>query len=351
MAVTATAASQDEIKEAVDSLLDEIVNGDDTHWECYAAQLSAERAQGFKIGLYKDWSASNMLYLYAQVRGRQASVKGLYAGVAQWRTRGRSVREGERPFYIYGPPSFLVRQAAAAPQPGQLAAQPVPAGQPAQPAVPQAGQQVRMYRKPPIIEVFDYTQTFADDPDYSEPDWGVPLAFGDLDTLRQLTASSPVPVRFVDIASRNEHGWLDKDGITVDASMTPGNQIWTLCHELAHQQLGHLDRVNTTAAPTPDEQSDYAVCEQEAALTQWMVMRMLGLGESAGNDITKAAGLYLRTWMKSDADGNLTPVEGRKTKRKLVKKRFDVSFRAAQRIVGAYMEAATTGAEPAAVPA
>jgi hypothetical protein len=284
---------------------------------------------------------NNTFYLHAQVRRRKASVKGLFAGVDQWRKRGRSVRDGEKPYVIFGPPSFLVRTPNAA-QPGTQAAAAALTGQQQGQQPPAAQQPVRMFRRPPTIEVYDWTQTEADDPDYVEPDWAVPLAYGDLDTLHLLAGTSPVPVTFTDLGSRNEHGWLDSAGITADSSRPVGNRISTVLHELAHYHLEHLEKLNSTAAPVAndDEQSSlYAQCEQEAALAQFLAMKMLGLDETVGNNVTQAAGEYLRSWLRTDSDGKTVTVEGHKTKRKLVLKRFDAAFKAADKIVSAYVEA------------
>lgn len=371
--------SREELKESVDALVDKIVNGDDRYWAEYTARLAAERAAGFRIGLFKTWSANNTFYLQAQVARRRSAVKGLFAGVDQWRKRGRTVRDGEQPYIIFGPPAFR-RPAAPANPPAatatqnQVTAPAATAGQnPAQQnqgTAPAAGTSNRLpaanagrngslvFRRPPVIEVFDWTQTAADDPDYVEPQWAVPLAAGDHDTLALLVDTSPVPVRFADIASKNENGWLDATGITVDESMPVGNRIYTLLHELAHHHLGHLDAISsTTACKQDDKDETRAKCEQEAALAQYLAMKMLGLDESVGNDITAAAGTYLRSWTRVGADGNTVPVEGHKTKRKLVLSRLGEAFKAADAIVTAYAEAlaerdtAVTAAETVAVPA
>lgn len=346
MGATPATLSREDLKASVDELIDEIVHGDDTHWQDYLNRMATERANGVKLGLFRPWSANNRFNVLAQVRNRHDSVKGLYAGHKQWSARGRSIIDGARPYIIYGPPSYLARnpgqnQQPAATAQNQQGAAPAQQPAPAQPQQPQ--QQVRMFRRPPMIEVYDWTQTVADDPDYVEPDWGVPLAFGDLDTLSLLAATSPVPVTFRDIGSRNEHGWLDATGITVDSSMPVGNQIFTLLHELGHHHLGHLDQVTTTTAPVDvvddDTARTYATCEQEAALVQFLAMKMLGLDEGVGNNITEAAGAYLRSWTRTDKDGTIVPVEGHKTKRKLVLKRFDIAIKAADAIIGAYAQA------------
>lgn len=341
----ANRVSEEDLRASVEELLDEIINGDDSCWQRYAEQMAQETAAGFKLGLFKVWSSTNRLHLAAQVRHRGTQVHGMFAGVDQWRKRNRSVREGEEPYIIFGPPTYLRRAAQ------QGAAAQTQAGQPNQPTQqqqPSAQQQANAqqpapqvcFRRPPAIEVFDYTQTVSDNPDFIEPDWAVPLAGGDLSTLETLVQISPVPVVFTDIGSKIENGWLTKAGITVDASMPVGNQIWTLTHELSHFHLGHLDRLASTK-PGEDDQDERAQCEQEAALAQYFTMKMLGLDESVGVNVTAAAGAYLRSWIKDNGDGTTTPIAGYKGRRKLLKQRFDVAFRAAQAIAAAYAQADT----------
>lgn len=337
------AVSEDDLRGAVEELLDEIVNGDDTCWQRFAEQMAAETAAGFKMGLFKTWSSTNRLYLAAQVRRRGQRVHGLFAGVDQWRRRNRSIRPGEEPYIIFGPPTYFVRQQQAAPAQANQPATPAQGQQAQQGQQNQQAQQVQparvlRFRRPPAIAVYDYTQTVSDDPDFVEPDWAVPLAGGDITTLETLAATSPVPVRFVDIGAKLEHGWLDKDGITVDASQTVAGQISALAHELAHHHLGHLEQIADTRG-TDEADEVKARCEQEAALTQFFVMKILGLDESVGVAITAAAGQYLRTWLKVNDDGTTTPIAGHKGRRKLVKQRFDVAFRAAQQITSAYAQA------------
>jgi len=337
-----TTMSEEDLRASVEELLDEIINGDDDCWQQYAAQMAAETAAGFKMGLFKTWSSTNRLYLAAQVRRRGQRVHGLFAGVDQWRQRNRSVRPGEEPYIIFGPPQYFARvQQPAQAQQNQQGQQAQPGQQNQQQPQPAQPARVLRFRRPPAIAVYDYTQTVSDDPDFVEPDWGVPLAGGDLTTLETLARTSPVPVRFVDIGSKIEHGWLDKDGITVDASQTVAQQISTLAHELAHHHLGHLEQLISTAGSDddPDTAQVRARCEQEAALAQFFVMKILGLDESVGVSITAAAGAYLRSWMKVNDDGTTTPIAGHKGRRKLLKQRFDAAFRAAQAITVAYAQA------------
>lgn len=345
----ASADARDELKIAADALLDEVVNGTDDVTQRYVARLAAEAANAHRVhGIFKRWSAHNRSYLHVQVKRRGASTKGLFAGVEQWRKLGRAVRPEEltRPYRIFGSPVVNVRNPRpAAAQGAGAPAQAQP--QPAQPAAPAAGAGNapavhRMYRKPPIIEVFDWTQTYSTDPEYVEPDWETPLAVGDYTTLHTLVTSSPVPVVLrTDIGGMNENGWLNVDGITVDASRPLGNQISTLLHELGHHYGKHLEMLTDTRAAGAGDDGLAQVrarCEQEAALTQWFALTMLGLDEQVGNDITAAASAYLRSWLRTDEDGNEVPVEGKKLKRKLLGQRLDAAIDAANAIVTAYRE-------------
>lgn len=345
MAATAHALSEGDLRTCVEELLDEMVNGDDSHWQAYASRMAAEVAAGFKIGLFKVWSANNRLNLAAQVRRRGEHVHGMYAGVDQWRKRNREVMDGQKPYLIFGPPSYIVRDPhqnaqvpTQRPAPGPTPTTPTPAPMGRQAAAPANGGTLR-WRRPPAIEVYDYSQTRSLDPEYVEPDWSVPLAGGDLDTLRRLVQTSPVPVTFAALGGKLEHGWLDASGITVDGSRTIVEQIWTLAHELGHHHLGHLDQVAATRGlTTTGDDPTGARFEQEAALVQFFVLKMLGLDEHVGVHITAAAGAYLRSWTKTNDDGTTTPIAGHKGRRKLIKSRIDVTFRAAQTIVSAYAQ-------------
>lgn len=344
MVATAKTMTEADLRPAMEALLDEIANGDDSHWQQYADRMAAEVAAGFKIGLYKVWSSNNRFYLTSQAKARKLAVHGMYAGVAQWQQRGREVREGEQPFIIFGPPTFRLRGAQPAPAGAPPAsATPAPPVQPAAtPAAtnttPAPAPQFIGYRRPPTIEVYDYSQTYSTQEDFDEPDWAVPLAGGDLGTLYQLTQVSPVPVTFTDIGAHLEHGWLDATGITIDSSRGVAEQTSTLAHELAHYHLGHLDKIASTRGNPVAEDTARAQCEQEAALTEFFVMKMLGLDESVGVNVTAAAGQYLRTWTKTNPDGTTTPIAGHKGRRKLLKARFADSFRAAQTIAAAYAQ-------------
>lgn len=322
----ATQLSESDVRPHVEELLDEIARGDDTVWQAYTDRLAAEVAAGMKLGMYKTWSANNRMSLVVQARRRRAHVHGIYAGVDQWRKRNRTVRTGEIPYVIFGSPMYRRRVRDDANQPAKGA--------------PNPQDDVLVYRRPPAIPVYDYTQTVSEDPEYIEPDWSAPLAGGDLATLQSLVEVSPVPVKFAHLAAKQEHGWLDATGITIDESRTIAGQIWTLAHELAHFHLGHMDTLASTRGHERDDAR--AKCEQEAAFAQFLTLKMLGLDETVGVDITAAAGQYLRHWAKDNADGTTTPIAGHKGRRRLLKARFDAGFKAATAIVTAYAQHTAT---------
>jgi len=334
-----------ELKTALDALLDEIVNGSDEQLVGYLTRLAHERARAHRAG-----ATTHSLEIQARQRG--VELVGIVTGKSVFEKLGRKVRDGEKPFKIFGPGVrrvIPVNQPAQPATPGQQTNQP----QQQQGNTPQqqpAAGQARVVTHFFLVDVYDWSQTESTDPDYVEPNWAVPLAHGDLSTLRTLTKSSPVPVEFVHVPAKVENGWLDADGIHIDSSALVGNQIYTLLHELAHHYLGHLDRVASTKASTVDADGFTVreVCEQEAALTQFLAMKMLGLDETVGNEVTKAAAGYLRTWTKTDKSGATVAVEGRKAKRKILTSRFDVAAKAADQIVKAYLDCQqsdqTTGA-------
>lgn len=357
MGTTPEVLSTDDVKKASEDLIDEIVNGSDDRLSEYVQAFVDIKANGYKHGLFRTWSANNVLLVFSQVRRRKANTRSLYAGTKQWAKLGRAVREEEldQPYMIFGPPVYTVKDPNAAQ--GISAAGTAVISKSKKATAAHAATQaprVTRYCRPARIPVYDYTQTVSTDPDFIEPDWGVPLAVGDLDTLRLLVQSSPVPVHLRDLGGKSEHGYLDKTGITVNSAMGVGNQIWTMLHELAHHHLGHLERITSTTAPAEEGEGQFetrAVCEQEAGLAQFLAMKMLGLDEQVGNDITKAAGAYLRSWTKTDADGNTITVEGHKAKRKIIMARMNAGMKAADAIVKAYAELKLDVHAPELVPA
>jgi hypothetical protein len=305
-----------QVTDAYAELRKAIVTGTDEHLVAYLSDMARMAANGRRIGLFRRWSHRNHMMLAAQRRQFGEQHIGLYAGAKQWARFERSVRVDARPKVIWAYSAVPVFAAVE------------------DDGTQDADRKVVGHRPGfQLVDVFDWSDTVADDPDFVEPNWCLPLAVGDAATRDALAASSPVPVRFVDVGSRNENGWLDATGITVDSSRPVGNQIATISHELGHLELGHLERLaDTQHSANPDEVR--AECEQEAELTQWLVLKMLGLDEEAGNDLTAKTANYLRTWIDPNTGDD---VAGHKRRGKLLDARLDAAMSAAEKIIDRYL--------------
>lgn len=287
-------------------LVHQLATGTDEAALAYAAQMARFAANARRVhGVFKRWSAHNFLLVAAQTRGCRHV--GLYAGVAQWRSLHRELLPGARPACIW---------------------------------VPVTGRRDDVAEEETVTRfttgvVYDYTDTRSLDPDFVEPSWETPLAVGDQRTLDRLVAAAGAEVRFADFGGRPETGYLTARGfIAVDDSphRTVANKIATLCHELVHLQMGHLARIS--AAPGDRVAQVRADCEAEAALGEWLLLKMLGLDESVGNEVTAAAASYLRSWT---APGTGQPVEGHKARVRLLTARLEEARVAAEAILDRYL--------------
>lgn len=311
----------------------------EAHLREYVVTMADLAANAHKTtGVFRRWSANNYMFLEAQRRMLGENHRGLYAGVAQWALIERQVRPDAKPKRIWVPMTFRVA-AAATPTPGATAATP-PAPAPAANAAPAATHLTRFLTQ----EVYDWSDTFALNPDFVEPNWAAPLSSGDRATLDALVASSPVPVTFRDIGARSENGFLNAEGITVDLTLPLGNQISVLAHELVHHHLGHLEDLTGLRKGSVNADEVRARCEQEAGLGEWLVMLMLGLGEEVGNEVTDAAATYLRSWTNDKGE----ELEGHKGRLKLLNARLNAALAAANSVVAGYMTTASATAVPAA---
>lgn len=345
-ATTPARLSRDEVTQAHEELRRALVGGSSDAALDYASTLARFAANERRVhGTFKRWSSNNLLLLEAQRRRRNLRHVGLYAGTRQWEKMGRAVRPDAVPMTIW---VFSGREEDPAAQPaGQAAPTPPTPPQPTrrqrqapQAAAPQnqapqnpAPQPRHVFRGFIPREVFDYTDTAALDEDFVEPNWAVPLAIGDSATLERLVASSPVPVRFVDFGAHRENGTLNVAGIAIRDEMPIGNRISTLAHELAHHHLGHLEVLaNAKRAEQDDKRAE---CEAEAGLAQWLVMKMLGLDESVGNEVTLAAADYLRSWLDPETG---EAVDGHKRRERLLAARLERGLAAAERILDAFLE-------------
>jgi hypothetical protein len=318
--------SKEKAQELFEGLRRQIVTGNDDAIVAYLSEMSRLAANARRIGLFRRWSARNYMFLAAQARWLHESHLGLYAGAAQWARIDRSVRPGSRPklIWAYVPPAAAKTDDDAQGATPTASADTAKASKSARPTPTQR-------RRPAfrLVEVFDWSDTVSDDPDFVEPNWATPLAAGDAGTLSQLIASSPVPVTLTDLGGSSANGWLDRSGITVNSAMPIGNQISTLAHELTHHQLGHLDLIAETRHG--GDQGDVRIrCEQEAGLGQWLVLKQLGLDETVGNDITASAAAYLRSWSDPDTGEQIA---GHKRRGKLLDARLDAALAAADAIV------------------
>ena len=311
----------EELRDAKKELATALTRGDDHHLTDYLDTLVRTAANARRAhGVFKRWSMSNQLTLESQRRRLAESHHGLYAGTAQWAKLGRLIRDDSRPKVIW---------AFAGTDEDDQQQQP---GQPARHA---------RARFVPVA-VYDWTDTEYEDPSMIEPDWSVPLAAGDRATFDALVASAPTEVTILDQPSRAEHGLLTKDGITLyNASSTVGNQIETLAHELGHFHLDHLTRL-AAASKGAERDEVRAVCEQEAQLVSWLTMKVLGLDEQVGNDVTVSTATYLRSWTDADTGEQ---IDGTKRRMKLLTQRLDVAMTAVDTIVEAYLAVANPTAQ------
>lgn len=344
--VTPARLSREDVKKAHEDLRKALVAGSGSAPLEYAASLAAFAANARRThGTFRQWSMNNCLLLEAQRRRRGLRHVGLYAGVRQWAKMEREVRKDAVPLtiWIYAGTDEDPQNAPPAAQ-GPAAAPQAPAGTgsaanaqaanatPAQTATAAR----RVFRGFIPRDVYDYSDTVSLDPDFVEPNWAEPLAAGDRSTLDRLVASSPVPVRIVDFGARVENGKINEHGISVHSEMPVGNRISTLAHELAHHHLGHLELIES--APRSKREEVRASCEAEAGLAQWLVMKMLGLDESVGNEVTTAAADYLRSWIDPESGEE---VAGHKRRERLLAQRLGRGLGAAETIVDAYLASDT----------
>jgi hypothetical protein len=308
-----TRLTRAEAQECFEELRRRIVTGTDEDMVNYVSELASLAANARKVGMFRKWSSRNYMFIESQRRRFGENHIGLYAGTAQWRKLARVPRDTARPkkMWAFVPPA-AIRDEGLTPEELRAAN----AAHRSRPA----------FR---LVEVFDWSDTVSTDTDFVEPNWAAPLATGDNKTLDRLVSSSPVPVQFLNLGGATANGYLDATGITVNSDLPVGNRISTLAHELVHHQLGHLAVLGNTAEQGEQDEVR-ARCEQEAALGQWLVMKMLGLGEEVGNDITTQAANYLRTW--SDPDSG-EEIAGHKRRGKLLDARLDAALAAADAIV------------------
>lgn len=263
-------------------------------------------------GLFKRWSPRNMRWLTLQANMLGEPHVGLYAGPAQWATMGRAVRDDATPKLIWVPATAVQDEDGDS-----------------------GGDEKPQRRRTYFItqKVFDWGDTFAEDGS-PDPDWEQPLTAGDQRTLDGLIAASPVAVRVrSDLTGHPAHGWLSRDGITLDGNRPLGNQITTLLHELAHHYYGHLEGV-----------TERAVAEQEADLAAWVAAVALDLDTDGA--ATANAASYLASWRNKQG----AAVGGHKGRLRLLDEKVEEAVGVAEQILEEFLPA-EAGLSAAAQPA
>ena len=255
-------------------------------------------------GMFRSLSARNMSLIEAQRGDRQ--LIGLYGGFRQWELLNRALLPDAKPLTIWVPSIKKVEDKKAV-------------------AVGSKADKIERCVGFSTAAVYDWSDTISLDPDFIEPSWESPLFAGDEDTLEALIEASSLPVTFKDLGGRSEVGHTDGEEIVIDtgSSAAPrlvGNLISTLAHELVHVELGHPGKL---AAITDKVERDLARAgfEAEAALGEYLLLKSLGVDESVGAEITKAAADYLTIW--SNEDG--VAVDGHKGRMKLFNARLELS--------------------------
>ena len=326
----ATKKTADQTKADADAVIDGLVDGTPEATLAFLGRLAAERARAQQFGIFKLWSIGNRCYIEGQVRRRGANVKNLFAGVKQWEKIGRKVVDSEldKPYKIQGSPFYTVN-GDTDPVTGEV-------------------EKIEKCGRAAQISVYDWTQTVAIDPDYIEPDWEVPVASGDLTTLRQLAEAAEIlvdsTVTYTDLSATNHHATYTESEIVIDSAAPVGNQIIALATTLAHQVLGHpadahsnVLRAHAGSSQRRKELVEArAIARAEAALVGWMVATALGLDEDTDGAATELTRSYLHNWVKVNNDGTTLTLEGTKSRRKMLRERMNDAIKAADTILAAY---------------
>jgi hypothetical protein len=329
---TATQLTRSELNDTFEALRREIVTGDEATLVTYVTDLAATAANAHRTsGTFRRWSHRNHLLLESQRRRFKESHKGLYAGVAQWAKLDRSVRSSAK--------AKLIWAAHGHRSDNGKAQAPIVTTEEAADAVKavQAGMADTKTKAKPasrgsfgfkLVQVYDWSDTIANDPGAIEPDWDAPVVGADRDTRDALISASPVPVEFTSLGGLTAHGVLDDAGIHVDADIPVAAQTVELARQLAHVELGSLAQFGDDLAD-PSASSERATRECEATLVAVLVSRMLGLD---ADDLTRSAAAWLRTFTDPDT-GNA--IEGHKKRLKLLNAKLDSAMKVANDIVAA----------------
>lgn len=251
----------------------------------------AATAAGQPVGRTYSWF--NRLSLESQRQRRKLTHLGVYAGSEQWTKAGRAVKDGA--------PALVISVPILVPDPLD----------------PDRQKLVGFVHG----DVYDYTDTVSQDPDFVEPDFEAPLLTGDPATFDALASTCPVPVIRRDLGSSLERSSFDGASIVVDASAPLGNQIAALAHQRLHLLTGD------PAHPAVDVEREATV-----AAAQWLFMEMAGLADETDDDLTEVAVAGLSRWVDPrTAD----PVAGHKARVKLLSTRLDAALELAGRLLDA----------------
>jgi hypothetical protein len=255
-----------------------LVRDDSDELPDYIARRAQAVGAARRAGITKIYSLNNQMSLVAQVRMNGLSHLGVYAGPKHYEEIGRTVKDGTKPLVVCAP---VVKK-------DDVSGEDKLAG---------------WFN----VEVFDYTDTLSNDPDFVEPDFETPMFSGNRTTLRSLAELSTVPVSFRDDGAALERSSFDGEEVLVDSSAPIGNQISTLVHQLCHQALGDA------CHPATKEHEELAV------LGQFLFMEIAGLGSDAGNDVATQALDSLKKWVDPKTGG---AIDGHKARMRLLNKRL-----------------------------
>lgn len=230
-----------------------------------------------KMARFHRYSPTNTLWILAQ---RPDATR--VASYRTWQQLGRQVRKGETGIMVFHPRPYWID-----PDTGRR----VPP--PASPA-----DQARLQRKVTfgVGYVFDLAQTDGK----PLPTLGAPAP---ADAPRELAdhLTRYCTTHGITVETRRLRPGLagtyqrDSDRITLAAGLSPGEQVATLAHELAHREDPELARAHT-AGDRGYYAHNRADCEAVAEAAAHVISARFG------HDITSHAAGYIATWVGGDID-------------------------------------------------
>ncbi len=180
------------------------------------------------------------------------------AGFHTWKDCKRHVKKGERGIKILAP--IIIKTAIKDEETGEE-------------------KTVKALRNFRIVTVFDISQTEGEEmPSIHSPLQGVAPS-GVFDSLKILIERKGYTVTFKDLPE-GLYGYVNKSKqIVLRQEESEAQSLDTLCHEMSHAILGHVD----SDTPRNDQ-------ELEAETSAWIICRNLGL------ETRKSSFAYLATW-------------------------------------------------------